>query len=362
MKVDQVTPPKREPSPPTPVKVSFVITGKDVERYVQSCLSSILVQAETPGFEVIYTDGGSTDKSVSLVSRMSETAEVPLSIVSEIDGKTVAYGRNVGLARARGDIVAFVDADCVIPLSWLRSALDHLDASDNEQLVAVGGGYLPDPTSPFLNRLIYFSLSTLLGSGGSSQFRYVTRERYTKSLPGGNVAYKRHAVTSTGSFDSRLNFCEDYDLNSRLLKRGFKILVEPGLYSVHRKEYTMSSLPKSMFTYGKGRAESIRLVGKRLLTAQVALLIAYLVILPVVSFILLGLSYVVALILLFSAIVMTYFGTEIRRYPSLSRKEKIVTVLLWPCVAALILFSHISYVAGFIFGSLRTSRRGRTLS
>jgi hypothetical protein len=81
----------------------------------------------------------------------------------------------------------------------------------------------------------------------------------------------------------------------------------------------------------------------------------YLALVPAVAFILVGLPYVVILALSFSGMAITYLGAEIRKYPSMSRREKIVTVLAWPCVATLILFSHISYAAGFVFGWLRRS-------
>ena len=41
--------------------------------------------------------------------------------------QTVAPGRNVGFIEARGDLIAFSDADCVMDINWLKNSVKYFE-------------------------------------------------------------------------------------------------------------------------------------------------------------------------------------------------------------------------------------------
>jgi glycosyltransferase involved in cell wall biosynthesis len=85
--------------------VSFVVPVYNGERYLAECLDSILSQTVVPR-EVIVVDDGSTDGSVGIAQSFGE----PVRCLRQ-PHSGVGSARNRGVAAARGDLIAFLDAD-----------------------------------------------------------------------------------------------------------------------------------------------------------------------------------------------------------------------------------------------------------
>jgi GT2 family glycosyltransferase len=192
--------------------VSFVIPVRNDARRLQVCLSSIKAN-DYPAdrIELIVVDNGSTDDSVHVARRAGATViSLPKAPVAEL--------RNRGAARARGDILAFADADHAISAGWTKAAVAILRKDD---VAAAGAPYLPPATANWVQR------------------RYNLLRRHSQSrvevewLGGGNLALKRSVFERVGGFDRSLESCEDVDLCLRIRTGGGTILNAPELRSVH---------------------------------------------------------------------------------------------------------------------------------
>ena len=101
--------------------VTFIIPVRNDAQRLQRCLASV---AANPGVcEVIVVDNGSTDAS-PMVARAAGAR------VLSAPGKTVAELRNEAAAIARGELLAFVDADHEIAASWVAAALDVMQPAE----------------------------------------------------------------------------------------------------------------------------------------------------------------------------------------------------------------------------------------
>jgi glycosyltransferase involved in cell wall biosynthesis len=99
------------------MKISIVIPVYNEEGQLGACLQSIAKQVVRP-FEVVIVDNNSTDKSV-VIARAFDFVRV----VRE-PRQGVVYARDRGFDAARGDIIARIDADTVLPADWLA----HIEA------------------------------------------------------------------------------------------------------------------------------------------------------------------------------------------------------------------------------------------
>lgn len=88
--------------------ISFIVPAFNCEAYIEQCVFSILNQ-DFERFEVIVIDDGSTDGTGLILDKLSEVYDNLIVIHNQNSG--VSVSRNVGLARASGDYVAFVDGD-----------------------------------------------------------------------------------------------------------------------------------------------------------------------------------------------------------------------------------------------------------
>src|SRR5271165_4876357 len=101
-----------------PITISAIIPLYNGERFIQHALASIAGQTLAPR-ELIVVDDGSTDDGVSIVERFGRTR--PVTLIRKPNGGQ-SSARNVGVAHATGDLIAFLDQDDL----WYPHHLDGL--------------------------------------------------------------------------------------------------------------------------------------------------------------------------------------------------------------------------------------------
>ena len=89
--------------------VSVIVPAFNAERYIRSCLMSILSQ-KTYGIEVIVVDDGSTDGTRDVVREIASSFDVVQLHVCAMNMGAL-HARSIGVCQARGEYLAFVDAD-----------------------------------------------------------------------------------------------------------------------------------------------------------------------------------------------------------------------------------------------------------
>src|SRR6266487_4226472 len=247
--------------------VSLVVVGKNEEKHLTTCLSSLIDQ-DYHDFEIIYVDGGSTDSSLRIADSVKAGSSRMRIVRSE---GNISESRNLGLSLTQGQIVAFTDADCVAERNWLRGSVAEL-MSCPKDVAGVGGPNVPPEESrSFRLRVIDQTLSTLLGSGASVQTKLAGSGKFVRALSTSNCAFWRGRLQEVGGFNSKLSFCEDSDLSARLRRRGLKLLWLPSHPVQHFRDYDgMKSFVSYIGRYGRGRGEAVRRV-PRLMTTALAL-------------------------------------------------------------------------------------------
>jgi glycosyltransferase involved in cell wall biosynthesis len=101
--------------------VSIIIPAYNEEDNIAKCLQSINAQMEQGiDYEIIVVDNGSTD-------RTREIAEKLKAKVFALPEVNISALRNFGAEASSGDILAFLDADCLVKDGWLKNAVSILD-------------------------------------------------------------------------------------------------------------------------------------------------------------------------------------------------------------------------------------------
>ena len=195
-----------------PVVVSFIVPVRNDARRLELCLRSIQANSFSgTRIEIIVVDNGSHDGSPDAARRIGAT-------VIESDASCVAELRNLGAARASGEILAFVDADHEISAAWVRAAVETLRAPD----VAITGALCHAPVDGTWVQRAYGLL------------RGIPRGRHeVEWLGSGNMAIRRTVFEAVRGFDTTLTACEDVDLCNRVRATGARIISNAGLRNVH---------------------------------------------------------------------------------------------------------------------------------
>ncbi len=111
--------------------MSVVVATLDRAERLERLLRALAGQRDGPTFEVVVVDDGSADASAARARSLAPTLAYPLTV---LDGGERPHGpataRNLGWRAAGGDIVAFIDDDCVPDRGWLGALRDAIDGAD----------------------------------------------------------------------------------------------------------------------------------------------------------------------------------------------------------------------------------------
>ena len=222
-------------------KISVVIPVKNGEDTIGDCLAAVFSQT-LPPLEVIVVDGYSTDRTFEVASKF------PVKFIYE-DYGTVGGARQVGLENAKGEYVAFTDADCIPERDWLENLVKAFE----DGYVGVGGGIKHIGKRLWGNSMA-FIMDTFLGSGNSVQGRLFRNKRVVKSISGCNSLYRKKDLMEVGGFNVNLSINEDTELNTRLSRFG-NLLYTPDAIVLHNQDRGLKDFAQRMYQFGYGRGK-----------------------------------------------------------------------------------------------------------
>lgn len=120
-------------------KVSIIIPLYNKEKYIANTIESIFRQTYND-FELIIVDDGSTDRSGEIARSYQDNR---ISVFQVTNGG-VSSARNVGLSKASGEWIWFVDADDVPDENWLKKVAVYLEDSSIDIIMGDFKRHLPD--------------------------------------------------------------------------------------------------------------------------------------------------------------------------------------------------------------------------
>lgn len=167
--------------------------------------------------------------------------------------KSPAINRNIGTKRARGDIICYLDADCVPFPDWLDVLAAKFDDPTND---VVGGGVVFDDANywSFCDNLSWFY-----------QFHVDAPAGERRHLPSLNLSVRRNVIETVGLFDDRYPHPagEDTEWTQRIRSHGYRLYFEPQAIVRHcARRSTLRLLWKHGYNFGRYSPKIDRHVGR----------------------------------------------------------------------------------------------------
>ncbi len=200
--------------------VTVGICAKNSEKTIENCLESILHQDFSKSqMEIIFVEGGSTDKTLELTRRFFDKTELQARIYFQIG---LGQARNVVVQNAYGRYIIWVDGDVELPLNHVRKQVEFMELNPKVGAAKARYGFLHnEKLVALLENSRAFDLvcnpSMLFGTGGA--------------------IYRVEAIRAVGGFDNKIRGAgEDIDALIRIRKDGWLLSNTDAFYYENYKE------------------------------------------------------------------------------------------------------------------------------
>lgn len=195
--------------------ISVVVIGLNEEKLIGKCMQSLANQDFHESYEVIFVDGGSTDKTVHIVNSFKTALNLTVVIYKV---RAIGDARQKGFELTKASIIASTDSDVVLPATWLSMIYSHF--SHHPGCIGVVGPYITYPHNYIFQQLFLLFMKTIDHLCKLLVGFYAFR--------GLNFAVRRIVWRKAGGYERTISALEDVDLALKVSKFG-KICYIPNL-------------------------------------------------------------------------------------------------------------------------------------
>ena len=231
--------------------ISVVVAVKNQIEYIDQCFNSLAAQNYSD-YEVIFADGKSTDGTREFLDKQIQNKQNFILLDNSLED--AASGRNMGIHKAKGEIIAFIDADAFADPDWLKNISGRFNCLESKNIAGVGGPNLLPKMQPLVSQAIANVMSSPLASGGSLnpsvQHTNLKNEKIVGHIPTCNLAMKKYILLKESGFDRKFVPSEDFELSTRLRKKGFNFFYDPLIKVYHYRRKKISRFAKQIFEWG----------------------------------------------------------------------------------------------------------------
>jgi glycosyltransferase involved in cell wall biosynthesis len=192
-------------------------------------------------YEIIIVDDGSDDGTKEWAQREIGNRSGNLKYFFQ-EHSGPARARNNGIKNALGEVIAFIDSDCVASPSWLE---EIVKGYDKPGVAGIGGRIRASPTASKISQYCAYVRMNEQPVADKTGIVYIIT---------GNASFKKANLDKVQGFDERYDFPggEDPDLCYRIKRQGYVFQYNRNAVVYNRHKEKLRELFRSYFNYGKG--------------------------------------------------------------------------------------------------------------
>jgi cellulose synthase/poly-beta-1,6-N-acetylglucosamine synthase-like glycosyltransferase len=206
----------------------IIASWKEGER-VRNCLESLLLQTYPKKRMEIIVVGGGDAESVAILKNMEKNKEI--KFIERRDKSPKWESINIGILESKGEVLAFIDADCIAPTEWLERLVQNFSGD----VMGAVGYAVPMSDTNFISKAHWISFPTLIFSMNALRFPVHC---------GACSAFRREAFTKYG-LKFRDSFIEDLVFTLEARRKGLK-------YVFDKSSFVKHAFPTTLIEYDKG--------------------------------------------------------------------------------------------------------------
>lgn len=232
--------------------VSFVMPVLNERDYLRRAVETVLAQDVSGPTELILALAPSTDGTTELAQELAADARI---VLVDNPAADIPIGLNRAIRAARYPTIVRVDAHSELEPGYTTRALATLD---RVRAANVGGVMKADGRTPF-QRAVARAYNSPIGLGGGA-YHGGTQEGEAESAYLGVM--RRDVLEEVGLFDESIRRGEDWELNLRIRRAGYRVWFDPSLAVTYWPRESWTRLARQFSATGRWRGELVRRYGR----------------------------------------------------------------------------------------------------
>jgi len=257
--------------------ITIISPVRNAERTIDTTIQYLLnVDYPRDKMEIIFADGGSTDKTRDIVNKWRE--KYPFIKLEEVpDSKSPGHARNAALKIAKGEYILFTDGDCAPHKDWADKMLEPY--LKDPQVGMVGGEVYTLRTDPnndtenYCEQTGFLSIGNRVNKKEGGYYPEIKKDlpheiNGSQTCPffaTANASVSKKAAMAIGNEFWHEPTGEDVDFNLRVLKAGFKLYFQPSAIVDHMHRASPQQFYKQLYGYGYGHPLLLKMHAKKVL-------------------------------------------------------------------------------------------------
>lgn len=251
----EVAPEGRDaPVPAADSGVTFVMPVLNERAYLERAVRTVLAQEVSGPTELILALGPSSDGTTELAQRLA--AEEPRLRLVDNPAADIPVGLNAAIRAGRYPTIVRVDAHSELDDAYTRKALATLD---RVKAANVGGVMRAEGRTPF-QRAVARAYNSPAGLGGGAYHGGGLEGPAESAYLG---VMRRAVLDEVGMFDESIRRGEDWELNLRIRRAGYRVWFDPSLAVTYWPRESWIRLVRQFRATGSWRGELVRRFGRR---------------------------------------------------------------------------------------------------
>lgn len=222
--------------------ISIIIPMFNAEKTIIQTLRGLENQTIND-FEVIVVDDGSADNSSKLVTEFKNESELSVKLIHQ-ENSGPAKARNLGVEHSEGDIIIFLDSDCIPTENWIEEMIKTLDG----KIVGCNCGYKVKNKESLVARYVDYEIAKrhekLIGKTVDTIGSY-------------SASFFKDIFTKAGGFNTEYPIAsgEDFDLAFNIRKMGYGLVFTGKIFVYHYHPDSLRKYLKQQFGRGYWRVK-----------------------------------------------------------------------------------------------------------
>ena len=235
---------------PTLPPVAIIVPALNEARYIAACLASLIAQRDCTTLEIIVADGGSTDRTVEIVTEMSRNHPQIRLVHNFARIQSAGFNLAAQVADARAEVLVRCDAHTSYPDDFVVECVRALVLQGATSIV------VPMRTVGLngFQLAVAAAQNSRLGNGGSAH-RSKPRSGYVDH--GHHAAFSRAFFMSLGGYNETFSHNEDAEFDIRATQAGGRIWMCGSAVVDYHPRSAPGPLARQYYKFGRGRARTI---------------------------------------------------------------------------------------------------------